>query len=42
MAQIGALFRPDDLADWPSNDPSDPFYQVDLLGLSQPLINHVH
>ena len=42
MAQIGALFRPDYLADWPLNDPSDPVYQLDLLGLPQLLMNHLH
>ncbi len=39
MAQIGGLFRPDDLADWPANDRSDPLYQLDLLGLPQLLMN---
>ena len=42
MAQIAALFRPDDPADWPANDRSDPVYQLDLSGLPQPLINHRH
>jgi hypothetical protein len=42
MAQIGALFRPDDPTDWPANDRSDPVYQLDLLGLPQPLMDHRH
>ncbi len=40
MAQIGALFRPDDPDDWPANDRSDPVYQRDLSGLPQLLMNH--
>ena len=42
MAQIGALFRPDNPADWPANDRSDPVYQLDLLGLPQHMTNHRH
>ncbi len=42
MAQIGALFRPDDPADWPANDRSDPIYQLDVSGLPPHLTNHRH
>jgi hypothetical protein len=38
MAQIGGLFTPDDMDDWPRNDRSDPAYQLDLSGLPQPLL----
>ena len=40
MAQIGALFRPDDPANWPANDRSDPVYELDLSGLPQDLMNN--
>lgn len=42
MAQIGALFRPDDVSEWPVNDGSDPLYQLDLSGLPAPLANRRH
>ncbi len=42
MAQIGALFRPDDPDLWPVNDPSDPAYQLDLSGLPESLADHLH
>ena len=42
MAQIAALFRPDDPTEWPANDRSDPTYQLDVLGLPQHLISHRH
>lgn len=40
MAQIGALFRPDDTAAWPQNDRTDPAYQVDVSGLPEPLADN--
>jgi len=33
MAQIGGLFRPQNWADWPPNDPSDPLYRLDVSGM---------
>lgn len=42
MAQIGALFRPDDPDAWPTNDRSDPVYQLDVSGLPQLLTDHAH
>jgi hypothetical protein len=39
MAQIGALFRPDDPDAWPANDRSDPVYQLDVSGLPELLTN---
>ena len=42
MAQIGALFRPDEPDEWPVNDPSDPLYQLDVSGLPELLMAHEH
>ncbi len=42
MAQIGALFRPDNAADWPVNDRLNPIYQLDVSGLPPSLADHQH
>jgi hypothetical protein len=42
MAQIAALFRPDDPTAWPTNDRSDPVWQLDVSGLPQDLVSHEH